>query len=80
MRNSKDDDHEGSNFLCLIVLPLAGAEFIVLPEAAVGLCFGCVLEAVLVTQGCAHTQSQGLFCCSAVMGTPGIGRGQSQDR
>ena len=53
---------------CLGVLVLAAIIFFIV--ASMGLCFGFVLETVLITQGCfsccwaVPTQSQGLFCFS----------------
>jgi len=53
---------------CGSVLVLAGLVFFMV--ASMGLCFGFVLETVLIIQGCCRycwamlTQSQGLFCFS----------------
>lgn len=50
------------------VLLWAGVEVILFIVAAIGLCFGFVLETILITEGCFHngqrglTQSQGLLC------------------
>jgi len=73
-----------------VVLVLAGVELTFFLVASVRLCFGFVLETVLITQGCLSyrsavlTQSQGLFCSSsphqrAGWGAQGVGRGHSQD-
>lgn len=61
------------------VLVLAGVELIFLTVAALGPCFGFVLETVLVTQGwfgyplVVVTQSQGLFCSSPHPTSEGAG-------
>jgi len=58
------------NYVGLGALVLAQVELIFFIVASVRLCFGFVLNAVLIIQGCFHycravlTQSQGLFCFS----------------
>ena len=73
------------------VLVLAGIELVSFRVASMGLCFGFVLETVLITQGCVSscwaglTQRQGLCCCSHLPtseeagGARGAGRGHSRD-
>jgi len=73
------------------VLVLAGVELIFFIVAIMGLCFGFVLETVLVIQGCFSycraglTQSQGRFCYSAhptgerAEGAQGAERGHGWD-
>ena len=59
-----------ASWVYLHVLVWAGIDLIFFPIASMGLCFGFVLETVLITQGCFRycwavlTQSQGLFCFS----------------
>jgi len=58
------------NYFFSILLVLAGMELNLFVVASMGLCFGFILNTVLVTQGCfgccwaVLTQSQGLFCSS----------------
>ena len=73
------------------MLVLARIELICLIIASMGLCFGFVLETVLIIQGCFHycwavlTQSQGLFCLSPhptseeAGGAQGVWSGHSWD-
>lgn len=64
---------------------LVGVELIFLTVADMGLCFGFVLEAVLVTQGwfcyplVVVTQTQGLFCSSPHPTSEGAGGTQGRD-
>jgi len=83
--------YESLNTILVFVLVLAGIELIFFLVAGIGLCFGLVLETVLVTQRCfGHcwavlTQSSGPSCPSHrptgewAGGARGAGRGHSRD-
>jgi len=84
-------DVDSEVFLFGCVLTFAGIELILFTAASMALCFGFVLETVLVMQRCfcycpaELTLSKGLFCFSShptskeAGGAQEAGRGHSQD-